>query len=119
MKASLPITVLIGVVAGCANVQVTPLNPPPYAMNARQPDEVQVFVTRAPEAPYQEIYLIRSDADNSENAMRAMRERAAELGCDGIVITGNADRVVSTPDARGNASVAMREGFLASCIVFE
>ena len=114
----LTLAVLICFCVGCANVQVTPLNPPAQTPPMRGPDEVTVYMTKAPERAYDEAYIIRSDAGNSRDALSAMRKRAGELGCDGLVISGSADRVVSTPDGRGNASVSMREGYIGSCIIF-
>lgn len=103
----------------CASVQVTDLNPATRNMTPRPAEEVSLYVTKAPERAYDEIFLIRADAGDSDTALKAMRKRAGELGCDGLVIAGAADRVVSSPDATGNSSVSMREGFVGTCILFK
>ena len=107
----------IVLVAGCASVQVTPLNAPTRTLTPRAAEDVQIYMTRAPDQPYDEVYMIRSDAGDSTQALKAMRKKAGELGCDGIIITGAADRVVSTADATGNSTISMREGFLGSCVI--
>lgn len=105
--------------SACANVQVTPLNAPPAALQPKSADQVEVFLTKKPASAYTEVYMIRSDAGDSKQALRAMRKEAGALGCDAIIITGNADRVVAAPDASGNATISMREGFLGSCVVYD
>ena len=116
MHRLLPI--LAAVLTSCATVQVTALNPTAQPLQPRDPEAVEIFLTKAPERPYDEVYMIRSDAGDSEQALKALRKKAGDLGCEAVVITGSADRVVSAPDANGNSSVSMREGFLGSCIVF-
>ncbi len=106
------------VAAGCATVQVTPLNAPPRPLQPREAAQVHLYLTQVPEAPYDEVYMIRSDAGDSEQALQALRKKAGELGCDAVIITGNADRIVSTANAKGGSDVSMREGFLGSCIAF-
>ena len=106
------------VCSACANVQVTPLNAPSQAPTPKPASEVEMYLTKVPSRAYEELYMIRSDAGNSEEALSAMRERAGALGCDALIIAGAADRVVSSPDAVGNSTVSMREGFLGSCVVF-
>jgi Asp/Glu/hydantoin racemase len=88
-------------------------------MTPRAPADVKLYVTKTPDQPYDEIYMIRSDANNSEQALEAMREKGAALGCDAIVIAGAADRIVSTPDSEGNATLSMREGFVGACVLFQ
>lgn len=105
--------------AGCASVQVTPLNSPTKPMQPRSASEVEVFVTKAPERAYEEVYLIRADAGDSETALAKMREEGGKLGCDAIVIAGAADRVVSTGDSQGGTTVSTREGFVGSCILYK
>jgi hypothetical protein len=106
--------------ASCATVQVSELNRPTKAMTPRPAEDVELFLTKAPPTDYREVYLLRSEGANTDEALRLMREKAGELGCDGLVIAGKADRVVGTPNtATGGTTVSTREGYVASCIVFE
>lgn len=116
---TITVSMVVAMLSACATVQVTPLNAPSKPLTPRGADEVEMFLTKTPQRAYQEVYMIRSDAGDSTQALKALRKEAGSLGCDGVVITGSADRVVTAPDASGNATVSMREGFLGACIVFE
>lgn len=105
-------------VSGCAHVQVTTMNPPSRAMSPKAPDQVKVYLTKPPEAAYEEVYLLRSDAADSEAALEAMRQKSGALGCDGLIIAGSADRVVSSSGPVSGTTVSSREGFVGSCILF-
>lgn len=107
------------ILSGCASVEVTPLNPAPGSMQPRPPADVRLFITRSPQQPYEEVFLLRSDAATSGKAIEALRIRAGELGCEAIVITGQSDRIVSTPDVRGTTTISSRQGYVGACIVFE
>lgn len=58
---------------------------------------------------------------DQSNIIVAMRKEAAQRGCDGLVILGNANAVVgsgSTDEGNGMSSTRTLEGLRASCVVF-
>jgi hypothetical protein len=97
--------------AGCAaeNVGYTPLNPPPRRMSARPAAAVEVFTITPPRRAHTDIGLLRvvgvkpppsthtdigfdvpepvSPRDEGQEMIAALRERAARIGCDAILVT--------------------------------
>jgi hypothetical protein len=84
---------------GCGtSVTVTPLT---YGMGGRvpkRPSQVEIFATVPPEREYVEVALLKADQNNGWNEqgtelmLLRLREAAAELGCDAIVLTGQGER---------------------------
>lgn len=117
VKRILPVFLLL---SACATVQVSEMNRPSKQMSPRPASEVEIFLTKTPKQDYREVYLLRAEGVTTDEALRLMREKAGELGCEGIVIAGKSDRVVGSPNtATGGTTVSTREGYVASCIVFE
>jgi hypothetical protein len=90
---------------GCMSVSSTTIGSPPHEMSARPATEVEIFASGPPARQHVDVALIRAN-DGSlrwklDDLVAALRERAAALGCDAIVIT----------DSHGNAMVA-------TCIVY-
>ncbi len=97
--------------AGCAtdNVGYVPLNPPPRRMSARPVAAVAVFTVTPPRRPHTDIGLLRvvggnpppsthtdvgfdepqpvSAYDEAQEMIAALRQRAARIGCDAILVT--------------------------------
>ena len=121
-------TALLTVVAACGTTtRVVPTNPSPRPLMPRTPDEVQVFTTAAPSEPFVEVAIIQSrqeskySLDQMPEIVAAMRAEAARIGCDGVVIRGAADKVVSDGVWTGNtyyAGTNTLEGFWGACIVY-
>lgn len=114
---------------GCGTrVSFTPTNTPPRAMTPRSPDSVQIFTTQSPDRPYVEVGVIEaqqasaySTADETE-VVAKLRESAAKQGCDALIITGSADKVVGsgyTSNGSGTSSVTTLRGFRGTCILFK
>lgn len=89
--------------SGCGGpaVRYSPLNNPSTAIGeaiaeaveARgpiRPDEVRIFVTQEPDSPYRELgvlsYSTNSYIPNEETSFRLFKEKAAEIGADGVII---------------------------------
>ena len=104
MTRSLRLTLVVALAAlagACARVRATPLAAVSYP--AVSPDSVRFFATNAP-AKYVEIAMLRTQvflAGDAKSA-RALREKAARLGANGIILL-NA-RAVST---RGGPNVGV------------
>lgn len=73
--------------AGCAatTVDVTPLHPSPRALAARPPATVMIYKTEAPTGAI-EIYRLDAQDGSADERAAALRAKAAELGCDGLVV---------------------------------
>ncbi len=110
--------ILLIVVAGCApTVEYVPTNAPPRTLVRRAPGSVVVFSTTQPPQPYTEVGLVevqqRSSMTGAQDLLALMREKAAEVGCDGLIILGSNDKVWSTSYGGGTL-----KGYRASCFVY-
>ena len=107
---SLPL--LAGLALGCGHtVGFTQLEEPPRRLAARAPETVEIFVAEKPARRHVEIGLIEIDKvspDKSANVemVSLVRTRAAEIGCDGVVLTDRASCIVFTdPPATTSAAI--------------
>jgi hypothetical protein len=70
----------------------TSTNRPPRPLKARAFDSVEIYTTSSPPRPYAEVGLLRAiergNVGPQDWAIASMRTKAAEVGCDGIIITG-------------------------------
>ena len=86
LVAILVLTILAAC-AGVSKVRYSPLvnvNRP-----ARSADQVEAFLTQQPSQPYQEIGILSYRAGTAEkyvDIVQYMREKAAQLGADGIIM---------------------------------
>jgi hypothetical protein len=125
--------------AGCAeNVAYTPLNAPPRRMAARPVTAVAVFTVTPPRRAHTDIGLLRvvggtpppsthaaigfdtpapvSAHDEAQGMIAALRERAAEIGCDAIVVTSIDRPLIWEPWVEyGGARLPSAQ---ASCVVY-
>ncbi len=102
----------------CAlDVATTPLNASPRALSARPVESVQVFTNSTPVGAVA-VALITVKQESGFSDATALiptaREKAAEMGCDGLAIVGANNRVVGSADG-GTGTLA---GYDFSCLVF-
>jgi hypothetical protein len=89
---------LVALLAGCADTAAayTPLNVPPRPVQARSPDEVELFSSAPPERPHVDVGLItvqEGDGDETPAALLGLlRQVAAERGCDAVVVAPPASK---------------------------
>lgn len=109
---------------GCGTrVDYTPLRGPAGAMTPRSPSEVEVFLTQKPSRPYIEVGLLEArqestmSLDGQSGIIEELREEAAEIGCDGLIVTGSADEVTGHVDQHGGYVTELK-GYRAVCIVW-
>lgn len=98
----LPLVVALATLAGaCVHVRATPLAAVSYP--AVSPDSVRFFATNHP-SKYVEIAMLRAEVifAGDEKSARALREKAAKLGANGVILL-NA-RAVST---RGGTNIGV------------
>jgi hypothetical protein len=106
------------------SIQYSPMNNPPHAMQPRPPEAVQVFMESRPKEDFVEVGLFEAQArasglaaDDRAEVLAKMRERAGEMGCDGLIIAGSDDKVEGYV-SHGEGSTTTYPGYRASCIVF-
>lgn len=112
----------LGLTACGTYVTYAELNRPPHASTPRpSPLDVEVFVSKAPPRPYVEVYSLNgekrteySQADRND-MVASMRAKAAELGCDGLVV-GDVTRADATATSTG--ATAKVGGLSAVCIMY-
>lgn len=100
-------------------INVQPLNPSPHPLSRRSPAEVQVFTSAIPERPYIEIALISASKGQAEDHLGAIRERAAEVGCDALIFTALPRTNTSEGFVNGRyAATSTTSGSAATCVVW-
>ena len=118
----LPLAVALGA-CFTPTVSVTPLNRPPRPLSPRPVESVQVFMSGAPPGGV-DVFMIVAKNGLEGRRMPAIREAAARLGCDAVVVrdaepdTTVAGRV-SRPGELGINTQAESLGHVgAVCVVF-
>ena len=88
VPAVLALASLLAVGCAAAPVRYTEINARPSGANPRAPSRVAVFTTNAPEQAYTEIGLLEANEPGGSlgELISAMRARAGEAGCDGLVL---------------------------------
>lgn len=90
-------------------------------MVERRPDQVQMFGSGPPKRAYVEVGILEGEGGFSDDAgqvLERMRQEAARLGCEALIVTGPDDSV-SGYATKGSGSTTTQKGFLAVCILFE
>ncbi len=73
------------------DIAYTPSNPPPHAMAARAPESVEIHRLAPNDRRFVEVGVLDLTGywgDGPERADSLLREKAANLGCDALVIQG-------------------------------
>jgi hypothetical protein len=89
--------------AGCiSSVETTHLNTPPHPMLARPARSVEIYSSSPPTRPHVDVALLRADRANystdTPRMVQSLAERAGQLGCDALFISGAAHRPSSSKD---------------------
>jgi hypothetical protein len=129
MKRVLPVIVML---VGCGtSVRTTmvasPLQASPRPLAPRTVESVEMFLSGPPQRPYVDLALLEGEQTSSfsmhetPQILGAVRERAAQLGCDGIVFRGVTNRMPGLGDAETliNDEPKERKGLVAVCIVYK
>jgi hypothetical protein len=111
-------------VAGCGtSLHATMINPAPHAMQPRPPQTVEMFSSGPPHRPYVDVAYLEAEqessysVDGTSDFIAQLRERAARMGCDGVVLGG----VTNAPDAVASITAdinASRKGITATCVMY-
>lgn len=113
--------------AGCGtSIHTTPINPAPRAMMPRDPASVELFSSGAPQRAHVDVAFFEAEEESSFSTHRTpemlnkLREKGAQLGCDGVVIGGLSSRDPGITDAESwlVENPKGRKGVFATCIVY-
>lgn len=145
LSPSMPVTrsvLAVLLATGCGTtVTATTLNPSPKPMAPRSPDSVELFSSAPPARPYVDVAYLEAEQDSDLSADRTgafvahLRERAAAMGCDGVILGEHTNRPsVSTSDMAFDVADALSSkpqepppdygvpvnlrGLTATCIVY-
>jgi hypothetical protein len=127
-----PILIAALFLSACGTtVSYIPTNRPPHAMTPRPVETVDVYSASAPSRPFTEVGMI--DAQQSSRwsthdrgeVFAKLRQRAASLGCDGVIILGPNDEVVGSTTTtvtrrrvETSSDVGTLKGYHATCIMY-
>jgi hypothetical protein len=127
---------LVALAAACGTTtEFARTNPNFAGMASRPPGAVDVYTAAPPPRPFVEVGIIeaRQSSEYSLDGMDAiiaeLRNRAAHEGCDGVILTGDANSVVGssfvtgsvthgTGSLLGSGSVKTLKGYRGTCIVY-
>jgi hypothetical protein len=104
MKAIWVLSGLMIFGAGCvpSSVETTRLNTAPRPLVARPARSVEIYTSSPPTRPHVDVALLRADhADYGADTRRMLQmlaEKAGELGCDALYISGASHRASVTGD---------------------
>jgi hypothetical protein len=93
------------VLGGCGTfVEATALNAPPRTLSPRAADAVEVYSSSPPAKPHVDVALIQADQINGMQVelpemIAKLREKAGQMGCDAIFISGESERAGAPGDA--------------------
>lgn len=106
MRLSSTIFALLASLSGCAaSIQATAINRSPVPMTARPVDSVEVFTSGPPSRPHTDILLLEVkpgyDANTTPEEIALLRQQAAAMGCDAVVINGVQSQIITDHHAMG------------------
>lgn len=114
-------SLLLVTAAACGTAtSYLPTGTSPQPLESRDPSTVEVYADRTPTVPYVEVGLIeahrrtRWSGATTLDIYAAMRDDAADQGCDAIIITGSHDIAVRNLAGHRDAL----EGYTASCVMY-
>ncbi|MCC6623488.1 MAG: hypothetical protein IT385_19665 [Deltaproteobacteria bacterium] len=116
------------VIAACGTtVRWVPTNPSPRALEPRHPSTVEIWTTGVPNRPYTEVGIITArqssemSVDEMPEIISELREEAARIGCDAVMLQGKNDKVVghgTTTFGTGGMHATTLEGYWGACLVY-
>jgi len=124
------------VLAACGTTtEFARTNPSFGGARPRQPAAVDLYTASPPARPFVEIGIIEArqaselSLDGMDGIIAELRNRAAQEGCDGVILTGDANAVVGGSFVSGSVSngngffsgggnVKTLKGYRGTCIVY-
>jgi hypothetical protein len=116
----------IPVLVGCGTfVDFTPLNDPPHPLARRTPESVEVLSSGAPTRRHVDVAVVEVEQTHSLNEqgtglmIRRMRDQAAAIGCDAIVLGGATDHQGAQPGSGWDLVDPGSTKRQATCVVYD
>jgi hypothetical protein len=113
------------VVSACGySTRFMPTNASPTAMKPRDPSSVTLFLTSRPTQTFVEVGILTSSHDgafslsNDDEVILGLREKAAEVGCDGVLLAHETENIQGQVTSSGQISTTTLKSFRATCIMF-
>jgi hypothetical protein len=108
---------------GCGTmIQATAINPTPHALLPRTPQSVQLYSSGPPQGrSYVDVAYLEAQQesgyslDNTPQFIAKLRARAAQMGCDGLVLGGTTHATSVAIDLKTPMD---EKGIVGTCIVF-
>lgn len=100
-----------------------PTNTPPRAMKPRSADSVAMFTSSKPTRPFVEVGMLSSEhkgyfsSSTDEEVVLGLREKAAEVGCDGVILEAETTTEMATAGTMTASTKAIKK-FRAACILY-
>ena len=124
--SSLLLALLLAVAACGTSLRETVINPAPRPMAPRPPETVEMFTSGAPARPHVDVAFFEAEEASSfstaetADMMNKLRKRAADRGCDAIVVGGLSSRDPGMHDAETFLvdNPKGRKGIYGTCIVY-
>lgn len=124
MNRSIVIAVVALATAACGiRTSFTPTNVAPRPLVPRPESTVEMFTATAPKRPYVEVGLVTSShaggysLATDDEVILGLRKKAAEIGCDAVVITAETGNTVGTV-TQGNVNTRTLKSFRAVCAMY-
>jgi len=122
MKSIWALSVIVFCASGCvlSSVETTRLNAAPRPLVARPARSVEIYSSSPPTRPHVDVALLRADQANfgtdTPAMLQSLAERAGELGCDALFVSGASERAAS----RGDLSLfdPGSHNLFATCIAY-
>lgn len=116
------LALLVVLVTACGtSIRATTINPSPRPMSSRPPETVELFTSGAPaDRRHVDVAYLEAEQDSefswddTPEFLKALRERGAAMGCDGVVVGSPTNRI-TTDLADKPANI---KGVVATCIMF-
>lgn len=109
---------------GCGyKTRFVPTNTPPRVMKPRSVDTVTLFMADKPKRPFVEVGMIASghtgyfSSATDEDVLLGLREKAAEVGCDGVILQSETTTEMATAGTISASTTAIKR-FRAVCILY-
>jgi hypothetical protein len=117
--------ILSTLVTACGTfVTETPINRSPHLLSPRPPGSVEVFSSGPPPRSHVDVAFLEAEQTHGLNSQRTglmierLRARAADMGCDGIVIGGVREKDGAQPGSGWDILDPGSTTMHATCIVY-
>lgn len=101
-----------------------PTNASSRPMKPRDASTVTLFLTSAPNRAFEEVGILTSShtgaysLSSDDEVILGLREKAAEVGCDAVLLAHETENVAGYVASSGQISTSTLKSYRATCIMF-